>query len=419
MKLRTGWLLLFVALLTGCASTAATDSTWDTSGFIEADEVLIAPEIAGRVQQLLVDEGDEVRAGNVLLHLDEDILSAQVDLARGKLEEAQATLAKAKAGARREAIVKAEAQLTLAQTARDAAQQAWLDAQAMRDNPQMLDLQIAAARAQVTVTQKQLDAALLQRDIAEQAWKDYGEVADQLAGVPAPYRPHLPTTYYDVPYQWEQAKAAVEAAQVEYNGARSALNNLLAQRSNPQEAKAAVDAAEARVQSAGAVVAQAQAALAGLKAGATQDQIDVAQAQVDMAQAGLEAAQLQLGKATLAAPSNGIIVARSVQTGELVAPGITALTLANLDQVTLTIYVPGSDLGQVALGQSIHVRVDAFADRIFPGTLVFISDKAEYTPRSVRTPSDRVKLVYAVKIKIANADHALKPGMQAEAQLGK
>ncbi len=419
MKLRTGWLLLFVALLTGCASIAATDSTWDTSGFIEADEVLIAPEIAGRVQQLLVDEGDEVRAGNVLLHLDEDILSAQVDLARGKLEEAQATLAKAKAGARREAIVKAEAQLTLAQTARDAAQQAWLDAQAMRDNPQMLDLQIAAARAQVTVTQKQLDAALLQRDIAEQAWKDYGEVADQLAGVPAPYRPHLPTTYYDVPYQWEQAKAAVEAAQVEYNGARSALNNLLAQRSNPQEAKAAVDAAEARVQSAGAVVAQAQAALAGLKAGATQDQIDVAQAQVDMAQAGLEAAQLQLGKATLAAPSNGIIVARSVQTGELVAPGITALTLANLDQVTLTIYVPGSDLGQVALGQSIHVRVDAFADRIFPGTLVFISDKAEYTPRSVRTPSDRVKLVYAVKIKIANADHALKPGMQAEAQLGK
>ncbi|HEY4720262.1 MAG TPA: efflux RND transporter periplasmic adaptor subunit, partial [Anaerolineae bacterium] len=172
-------------------------------------------------------------------------------------------------------------------------------------------------------------------------------------------------------------------------------------------------------QSAEAVVAQAQAALAGLRAGATQDQIDVTQAQVDVAQAGLEAAQLQLGKATLAAPSNGIIVARSVQTGELVAPGITALTLANLDQVTLTIYVPGNDLGRVALGQSIHVRVDAFADRIFPGTLVFISDKAEYTPRSVRTPSDRVKLVYGVKIKIANADHALKPGMQAEAQLGK
>ncbi|HEY4720734.1 MAG TPA: biotin/lipoyl-binding protein, partial [Anaerolineae bacterium] len=211
MKLRTGWLLLFVALLTGCASTAATDSTWNTSGFIEAEEVLIAPEIAGRVQQLLVDEGDEVHAGDVLLHLDGDILSAQVDLARGKLEEAQAMLAKAKAGARREAIVKAEAQLALAQAARAAAQQAWLDAQAMRDNPQTLDLQIAAARAQVTARQKQLDAALLQRDIAEQAWKDYGEVADKLAGVPAPYRPHLPTTYYDVPYQWEQAKAAVEA----------------------------------------------------------------------------------------------------------------------------------------------------------------------------------------------------------------
>jgi multidrug efflux pump subunit AcrA (membrane-fusion protein) len=258
----------------------------------------------------------------------------------------------------------------------------------------------------------------LQRDIAEKAWKDYGDAADKLAAVPAPYRPHLPTAYYDVPYQWAQAKAAVEAAQVEYNGARSALNDLLAQRSNPQEADAAVDGAQARVQSAQAAVAQAQAALAGLKSGATQDQIDAAQAQVDLAQAGLEAAQLQLGKASIAAPSNGIIVARSVQTGELAAPGITALTLANLDQVTLTIYVPGSDLGQVALEQSMKVRVDAFADRIFPGTIVFISDKAEYTPRSVRIPSDRVKMVYAVKIKIANADHALKPGMQAEAQLG-
>ena len=156
-----------------------------------------------------------------------------------------------------------------------------------------------------------------------------------------------------------------------------------------------------------------------MKAGATQYQIDVAQAQVDLAQAGLEAAQLQLGKTTIVAPSNGIIVARCVQTGELAAPGITALTLANLDQVTLTIYVPGSDLGQVALGQSIKVRVDAFTDRIFPGIVVFISDKAEYTPRSVRIPSDRVKMVYAVKIKISNTDHTLKPGMQAEAQLGK
>ena len=419
MKLKTGLLLLFVALLASCASTAATDNTWDTSGFIEADEVLIAPEIAGRVQQLLVDEGDEVRAGDVLLRLDADILSAQVDLARGKLEEAQATLAKAKAGVRREAIAKAEAQLALAQAARDAARQAWIDAQTVRDKPQTLDLQIVAARAQVTATQKQLDAALLQRDIAEKAWKDYGDVADKLAAVPAPYRPHLPTAYYDVPYQWEQAKAAVEAAQVEYNGARSALGNLLAQRSNPQEAKAAVDAALARIQSAEAGVAQAQAALDGLKAGATQDQIDAASAQVDMAQAGLEAVQLQLGKATIAAPSNGVIVARSVQAGELVAPGSAALTLANLDQVTLTIYVPCSDLCQLALGQSIQVRVDAFADRTFPGTIVFISDKAEYTPRSVRTPSDRVKLVYAVKIKIENADHVLKPGLQAEAQVGK
>ncbi len=122
---------------------------WDASGFIEADVVSIAPEIAGRVSARPVSESDQVRQGDVLLKIEDDILSAQVDLARGKLAEAQAVLAQAQAGARSESIAKAEAQLQLAQAARDAARQAWLDAQAIRDNPQTLDVQIAAAQAQV------------------------------------------------------------------------------------------------------------------------------------------------------------------------------------------------------------------------------------------------------------------------------
>jgi len=109
-----------------------------------------------------------------------------------------------------------------------------------------------------------------------------------------------------------------------------------------------------------------------------------------------------------------VVVVRSIYTGEIAAPGITALTLADLDTVTLTIYVPGGRLGEVALGQPMDVRVDAFPDRAFPGVVTYISDKAEYTPRSVRTPDQRASLVYAVKIKIANPDHALKPGMQAQ-----
>jgi HlyD family secretion protein len=61
--------------------------------------------------------------------------------------------------------------------------------------------------------------------------------------------------------------------------------------------------------------------------------------------------------------------------------------------------------------------VDAFPDRVFPGSIVSVSDIAEYTPRNVRTPNERMKLVYGVKIKIDNPNHVLKPGLQAEAEV--
>jgi HlyD family secretion protein len=366
-----------------------------------------------------VSEGDEVQQGDVLLKLDDDILAAQVELAQGKLHEAQAVLAQAKAGARAQSIAKAEAQLKLARAGAEAARQAWHDAQAIRDNPQTLNVQIAAAQAQVEATQQQLAAALLQRDIAEKAWKDYGATSDKLADVPPAYRPSLPAQYYDIPYQWEQALAGVQVAQVNYDAARSALKNLQVQRSDPQEAQTQVDAAQAKVRATEAQVAQAQAALAGLKAGATPAEIEAAQAQTDVAQAALEAAQTQLGKTIITAPVNGMIAATSVHTGELAAPSLTALKLADLDQVTLTIFVPGGAIGQFSIGQPLNVRVDAFPDRVFPGSIVYISDQAEFTPRSVRTPDERTKLVYAVKIKLDNSDHMLKPGLQAEAEVSK
>jgi membrane fusion protein YbhG len=406
-----------VAIAIARSSQGGPIGEWDASGFIEADIVSIAPEIAGRVVARPVSESDQVEQGAVLLKLQDDILLAQVDLARGKLAEAQAVLAQAQAGTRQETIAKAEAQLKLAQVARDAAQQAWLDAQAIRDNPQTLDVQIAAARAQVEATQRQLDAALLQRDIAEKAWKDYGETSDKLADVPPAYRPALPIEYYTIPYQWQQALAAVNVAQANTTAAQTALKNLQDQRANPQEAQTQVDAASAKYRSAEAAVAQAEAALDGLKAGATDEEIAAAQAQVNVAEAALEAAHVQLDKTIITAPVNGVIAATSVQTGELAMPSLTALQIADLDQVHVTIYVPGGELGQFSIGQPINVRVDAFPDRVFPGSIVSISDTAEYTPRNVRTPNERMKLVYAMKIKIDNPDHVLKPGLQAEAEV--
>ena len=90
------------------------------------------------------------------------------------------------------------------------------------------------------------------------------------------------------------------------------------------------------------------------------------------------------------------------------------MALANLDQVTLTVYVPEADLGQVALGQSVQVTVDAYPDA-FAGTVSHIASQAEFTPRNVQTQEERVHMVFAVKVSLENPDLRLKPGMPADA----
>ena len=91
------------------------------------------------------------------------------------------------------------------------------------------------------------------------------------------------------------------------------------------------------------------------------------------------------------------------------------LTLGDLDEVTLTVYVPEDQLGRVRLGQSVDVRVDTFPDRVFQGQVVAIAHEAEFTPRNVQTQEERVNMVFAVDVSIPNPDHLLKPGVPADA----
>ena len=120
-------------------------------------------------------------------------------------------------------------------------------------------------------------------------------------------------------------------------------------------------------------------------------------------------------KQTIVAPIGGTVLQRSIHRGELAAPGATMLTLGNLDDVTLTVYVPEDKLGQVHIDQSVEVRVDSFPERRFTGTVVAIAHEAEFTPRNVQTQEERVNMVFAVDVSIPNPDHALKPGVPADA----
>ncbi len=142
--------------------------------------------------------------------------------------------------------------------------------------------------------------------------------------------------------------------------------------------------------------------------------MDQAQGGIDQAAASLKLIDLQLDKCTVKAPQDGVITARNLESGEMVAPGGTLMVISKLDPLTLTVYVPEDRYGQVKLGQPVSISVDSFPSRNFAGTVKFISSEGEFTPRNVQTADGRKATVYAVKIEVPNAEGLLKPGMAAD-----
>jgi HlyD family secretion protein len=407
------------------------------SGIIEADEVSVTTELGGRVAEVLADEGDLVEEGAPLIRLDDALLQAQMAQAEAALESAQATLAQVQAGAPETNIDQAEALLRQAEVARDGAQQALDDARTARAEPQQLEAQIDAARTQLAIAELNVEqatastrAADIQTAYFERTYAQLVEGFDVEIPVPAlgvvlkrhfnvgevvlsEFRREGNLSNQEAWMAWEGLFAA-EAAR---EGARQNLNNLLDMRDDPLEANALVSAAEAQYLVAEANVDVAQAQLDALRAGATDQEVGVAQSLVNQAEAGLATLRVQLDKMTLQAPRTGVVLERMVKAGEIAAPNYALLTLADLDQVTLTVYVPEDEIGPVKVGQPVQVTVDSYPERTFDGEVVHIASSAEFTPKNVQTKEERVSTVFAVKIEIPNLDHALKPGMPADAEI--
>jgi HlyD family secretion protein len=412
-KERTGTiaLLLLVALAlvpicSGCQGTEVAGAI-EASGTIEAEEVVIASEFGGRVEDILVDEGDEVEAGQLVVVLDTALLEAQIGEAEAALTAAQANLERVKAGARPGEIQTAEALLEQAIAARDGAEQAWQDAMALRNNPQQLEAQIDQARTQaeqaehgVAQAQAQLQTLIIQRDA-------YAGAGDE----------ESKTRYAALDQQVQGAEAAVAIAEEQMAGAQTQLDDLLEMRSNPVALDTTVNQAKARYDDAVAAVEVAQASLDALVARPTEEEVSVAQAQVSQAEAALGMLQVQVDKMSLTSPLSGLVSNRAIHVGETASPGATLMTIANLEEVKLTVYIPENRYGRIQLGQQVDVEVDSYPGQVYQGQVVYISSEAEFTPRNVQTKEERVNTVFAVKILIPNPDRDLKPGMPADATI--
>jgi HlyD family secretion protein len=128
-------------------------------------------------------------------------------------------------------------------------------------------------------------------------------------------------------------------------------------------------------------------------------------------------AEIALGYTTLTAPFDGVILVRQAELGEVVSPGAAIVTLADIDHVWLRAYVNEPDIGKIRLGEKVTVNTDSYRGKVYPGRISFISEAAEFTPKSVETHAERVTLVYRIRIDIDNPSHELVPGLPADARI--
>lgn len=321
--------------------------------------------------------------------------------ARADLTRAQAELTRLLAGARPEEIALYQAYVAQAEALLQFPKQVH---ETLLHN-QIYGTQEEQARLEVQAAQSALDAAQAQLDLV-------------LAGVSGPEIAAMRAVVMAAEAQVDIAEAGVDAAE---EGVTQAENTQSTNQSQIALAEAGTATAQAQVAVAQGLLDQAEAQQNKLEAGATTEEIAMLQAQVDQAQAALATAEaavtaldIQLAQMTISAPVGGIVLEQLVHVGELAAPGAPVFTLADLDEVTLTVYVPEAELDRVSLGQEVEVTVDAYS-RAFDGQVVHIASEAEFTPKNVQTQEERVHMVFAVKVLLANPEHELKPGMPADA----
>jgi HlyD family secretion protein len=177
------------------------------------------------------------------------------------------------------------------------------------------------------------------------------------------------------------------------------------------------DDAEVRFSTARAQANAADQALKKLENFARPEEVKAALARLDQAAFSVKLLQKAIEDCTVEAPVDGVITEKLIEKGELASPNTGLYVITDLARVKLTIYVPEAELGRIRLGQEARVSVDSYPGRTFAGKVTWISPVAEFTPRDIQTRDERVKLVFAVKIEIANPDSVFKPGMPADAEI--
>jgi len=409
-------------------------TTLTASGTIETVDVTISPEIGGKVTEVFVEEGAAVKAGDILFRLDDALLQAQRAVAAAGLDTAKAastTADYAQSTARANFLLVSDAARLESTTTRTAnwratnpagytlpgwyfsqeeavsAAQAEVDASStIRDDAQtkLVNLQNDSTAANFIAVEKRLNNAHAAFAAADQALTQAKAAKNNTDLQLATQK------------RYDAAKTELDDAQTAYDDIKDQdiAKNILTARAELATAQELYDIAQDRLlplqtgDNSPKVVA-ARAALQQSIGAA-----DQAYQAITQAQANLDLLDTQIAKLIVKAPSDGVILTRSIEPGEVIPTGAAAFTLGRLDNLTITVYIPEDRYGEVKLNQTVDVTVDSYPGESFTATVIHISDQAEFTPRNVQTVEGRKSTVFAIKLQVQDPNGKLKPGMPAD-----
>jgi HlyD family secretion protein len=381
MKSSIQWLLiLFCGLLIFCSACSnGFRNKVELNGNIEVDEARLSFKIPGKLLERNVDEGTIVSKGQLIAKLESVDQQLSVNIAEANLEYAKAVLDELNAGSRPEEISRAKA----------AVDQAEFRLKELKSGSRKQE--IADAEAMLESATAALDTAKIRLDQAE---KDYNRYQKLISDKAVTQR------------EFEDARNRYEMAEQDYIQAgsqvKSARELLLLRKEGPREEQ---------IEQAKAGLDQTVAAYSLVSAGPRNETVKQAEAKMHLAEVSLNQAKQVLDYTNLNSPFDGVVLSKGSEPGEFVNTGSTIVTIANLENVHMRCYINEKYLGRINLGQTVNVYTDSYPQKSYTGTISYISEKAEFTPKTVQTREERVKLMYLVKITIDNASGELKAGM--------
>lgn len=352
------------------------------SGNLEITEVSAAFKTPGRITEILVKEGDTVKRGQVLARMETDALEMARARDRAGIAAAESALAQLRTDTERtREVLEREAGMRRAEIAQAEAQ--------------VRDLEAGARTQEIAQAQAALDEARAQLDQATADW----ERAQRLFR-----NEDISRVQYD---QAQTRFRAVTAA------AQAAGERLALVREGPR--KETIELAKAQLTRARAALQLTEANRRELIRKA--QEAALRQAEIDRARAQAGVTETQIADTELRASIDGVVLARPAEPGEVIAAGMPVVTLGDTARPWLRGYVTETQLGRVKLGQKALLRVDSFPGRTFEGVVSFLSSEAEFTPKQIQTPEERVKLVYRIKIDVPNPQGELKNNMPMDGEI--